>query len=84
LAVIARLVSRRDVPGRAGERLAAALTELGPSFIKLGQILSTRSDLVGERVATDLAQLQDKLPPFSGAEARAIISRELGQPISAL
>ncbi|MDP7345382.1 MAG: AarF/UbiB family protein, partial [Alphaproteobacteria bacterium] len=48
-----------------------------PSFIKLGQALSTRSDLLGEEVAADLSELQDNLPPFSGGEARATIAREL-------
>ena len=47
VATFARLISAKDVPGRPGQRLAAALRDLGPSFIKLGQILSTRSDLVG-------------------------------------
>lgn len=69
---------------RPGERLAAALTELGPSFIKLGQALSIRADLVGEDVAADLSELQDKLPPFAAAEARATVERELGKPIGAL
>jgi ubiquinone biosynthesis protein len=75
-------MSRRGVPGRPGERLAAALTELGPSFIKLGQMLATRSDLVGEQVAADLATLQDRLPPFPGEEARATIEAELGRPLA--
>jgi ubiquinone biosynthesis protein len=84
LAALARLASRRNVPGRPGQRLAAALSELGPSFIKLGQILSTRSDLVGEAIATDLAQLQDRLPPFPGSEACRIIEEQLGRPIEEL
>lgn len=84
LGFLARLVSRRNVPGRPGQRLAAALVELGPSFIKLGQTLSIRSDLVGEEIAADLALLQDRLPPFPGAEARAIIEAEFGQPIDRL
>ncbi|MDO8607061.1 MAG: 2-polyprenylphenol 6-hydroxylase [Phaeospirillum sp.] len=67
--------------GRPGERLADALTELGPSFIKLGQALSTRADLLGEEMAADLSGLQDKLPPFPAAEARAIIEEELGGPL---
>jgi len=67
--------------GRPGERLAEALTELGPSFIKLGQALSTRADLLGEEMAADLSGLQDKLPPFPAAEARAIIEEELGGPL---
>ncbi len=81
---IARLVSRKKAAGRPGQKLARALTELGPSFIKLGQFLSTRADLLGEEIAGDLAQLQDNLPPFSSAEARATIERELEQPVSAL
>ena len=84
LAFVWRRVADRTTPGREGQRLAAALAELGPTFIKLGQALSTRSDLVGERVAADLAELQDKLPPFPGAQARAIIEAELEQPIEAL
>jgi ubiquinone biosynthesis protein len=68
--------------GRPGERLAAALAELGPSFIKLGQALSTRADLLGEEMAADLSNLQDKLPPFPAEEARRIIEEELGGPLS--
>lgn len=83
-ALLTAPIRRRGVPGRPGERLAAALGELGPSFIKLGQILSTRSDLVGEQVAADLARLQDKLPPFPAAEARRIVEEELGRPLDAL
>ena len=84
VATFARLISAKDVPGRPGQRLAAALRDLGPSFIKLGQILSTRSDLVGEAIAADLAELQDKLPPFPAEEARRIIEAELGRPIDEL
>ena len=57
---------------------------MGPSFIKLGQALSTRADLLSEGVAADLARLQDHLPAFSGEEARRIIEAELGQPIDAI
>jgi ubiquinone biosynthesis protein len=57
----ARLGSRRDVAGRPGQKLARALTELGPTFIKLGQFLSTRADLLGEQVAADLSELQAQL-----------------------
>jgi ubiquinone biosynthesis protein len=69
---------------RPGERLAAALQAMGPSFIKLGQALSIRADLIGEEIAEDLATLQDRLPPFPGAAARAMVEAELGQPIAAL
>ncbi len=80
----ARLFRSRRDRRRPGERLAAALQQMGPSFIKLGQALSTRADLLSEEVATDLAKLQDHLPPFPGTEARQTIERELGQPIGAL
>src|SRR5918994_1694356 len=66
---LARRLSRRDAPGRPGQRLALALQDLGPSFIKLGQSLATRSDLLGQELAADLSQLQDDLPPFDGAVA---------------
>jgi len=82
-----RLVDRfqdRSAPGRPGERLAAALQELGPSFIKLGQSLSTRADLLGESVARDLSLLQDRLPPFPAEQARRTIEAELEAPIPEL
>ena len=69
---------------RPGERLAEGLHALGPSFIKLGQALSVRPDLVGEAVADDLGRLRDRLPPFSASEARATIAQELGKPVEAL
>ncbi|MDP7182908.1 MAG: 2-polyprenylphenol 6-hydroxylase [Alphaproteobacteria bacterium] len=72
---------RRGNVRRPGLRLAAALQEMGPSFIKLGQALSTRSDLLGERFAADLATLQDRLPPFPGEQARATVEIELGRPV---
>lgn len=81
---LARRFSRRAAAGRPGEKLARALTEMGPSFIKLGQMLSTRADLLGEQVALDLAELQDHLAPFDGALARRIIEEELGAPVEAL
>jgi ubiquinone biosynthesis protein len=84
LIVWARLFRTRRDARPPGERLAAALQEMGPSFIKLGQALSTRADLLSESVATDLARLQDHLPPFPGAEARRTIELELGRPIEAL
>ena len=69
---------------RPGQRLAAAFETLGPSFIKLGQALSVRSDLLGEDVAEDLSSLQDRLPPFDAAEARATVEAELGRPLHEL
>jgi ubiquinone biosynthesis protein len=76
------LLRRRGTPAaRPGERLAAALSEMGPSFIKLGQMLATRADLLGDDIAGDLALLQDRLPPFPGGEARALVEAEFGCPL---
>ena len=60
------------------QRVAVALTRLGPSYVKLGQFLGTRADLIGEELASDLRHLQDRLPPFSMAEARLAIVEALG------
>ncbi|MGH6981005.1 MAG: 2-polyprenylphenol 6-hydroxylase, partial [Stellaceae bacterium] len=87
LIVLFRIFRRRDRKlrgARPGQRLALALQAMGPSFIKLGQSLATRADLIGEEVASDLAELQDRLPPFPTEEARAAIERELGKPIAEL
>ena len=81
---LARRWSRQRLADPPGRKLAAALEELGPSFIKLGQTLSTRPDLVGEDVALELAALQDRLPPFPTATAVATIEGELGRPLSAV
>lgn len=61
-----------------------ALTALGPAYIKFGQILSTRPDVVGEELATQMRVLQDRLPPFSRDVAMATVARELEQPVSEL
>ncbi len=67
-----------------GARLRAALTELGPIWVKAGQVLSTRRDLIPEDVAEELAHLQDRVTPFPGSEARAIVEQSLGKPIGEL
>lgn len=59
-------------------RVASALTALGPSYVKLGQFMATRADVIGPDLATDLRSLQDRAPPFSMAEARTAIERALG------
>jgi ubiquinone biosynthesis protein len=69
---------------RDGERLANALQELGPSFIKLGQALSVRADLIGEELVLDLANLRDRLAPFSFEQARETIEYELETPLEEL
>jgi ubiquinone biosynthesis protein len=61
-----------------------ALTALGPAYVKFGQILSTRPDVVGHEMAMQLQVLQDKLAPFPTATARAMVEEDLGQPVEAL
>ncbi len=64
-----------------GERLRKALEEMGPLFIKLGQLLSTRRDLLPPGLLDELSKLQDRVPPFPSATARAMIEAELGGPL---
>jgi len=64
-----------------GERLRMALQDLGPVYVKFGQILSTRRDLLPSDIADELALLQDRVPPFPGEEARDIIEKALGKPV---
>jgi len=62
-----------------GEKLCNALQEMGTTFIKLGQFLATRPDIIGENVSKELEKLQDKLPPFNISEAKKILKEELGE-----
>ncbi len=64
------------------ERLRLALTELGPIFVKFGQAVSTRRDLLPADIANELVKLQDQVPPFPGTTARAIIERAYGRPLT--
>ena len=81
--LLARLARPRGT-GRPGERLAAALMDLGPSFIKFGQSLAVRSDLIGDDIAADLSALHARMPPFPTAQAIATVEQELGAPLSEL
>ena len=67
-----------------GERLRLALEELGPVFIKFGQALSTRPDILPADVAAELAKLQDQVPPFDGELARQAVELALGKPVEQL
>ncbi|ROR34222.1 ubiquinone biosynthesis regulatory protein kinase UbiB [Inmirania thermothiophila] len=69
--------------GRAprGVRIRRALEELGPIFVKFGQALSTRRDLLPDDIADELARLQDRVPPFPGAQARAMVEAAYGRPL---
>jgi ubiquinone biosynthesis protein len=63
-------------------RIRKALEDLGPIYVKFGQALSTRKDLLPEDIADELVKLQDRVPPFPGVTAQKIIESELGMPIS--
>ncbi|KIZ42537.1 MULTISPECIES: 2-polyprenylphenol 6-hydroxylase [Rhodopseudomonas] len=77
---MARLIERPGV--KSGPRLSRALTRLGPAYLKLGQFLATRPDVVGVTMARDLESLQDRLPPFSQDEAEAVIAASLERPVA--
>jgi ubiquinone biosynthesis protein len=64
-----------------GEKLSKSLQQMGTTFIKLGQFLATRPDIIGEELSTQLESLQDRLPPFSLAEAKKIIKKDLGEKV---
>ncbi len=70
----------RRPSGDRGQRLRQALEELGPIFVKFGQALSTRPDLIPPDIAAELTRLQDRVPPFSGEDAREVIERSLDAP----
>ena len=63
----------------AGEKLCNALQGMGTTFIKLGQFLATRPDIIGENISKELEKLQDKLPAFDMFEAKKILKEELGK-----
>ncbi|MEJ8475096.1 2-polyprenylphenol 6-hydroxylase [Roseibium algae] len=78
----ARLLERRSVKTKSAEsRLSDALNKLGPSYVKLGQFLATRADVVGKEAAQELSALQDRLPAFSDVAARKAIADQFGQPV---
>jgi len=79
-----RWIPRRHSALSRGARLRLALEGLGPIFIKFGQILSTRRDLLPPDIAEELAMLQDRVPPFDSAVATALIEQQLGAPIDKL
>ena len=73
--------SRQNRNLTQGERIRKALEDLGPIFVKFGQSLSTRPDLIPEDIAQELSKLQDQVPPFCGSEAATIVERALGKNI---
>ncbi len=76
----AKLFAKR---GRAAGALARAIDRLGPSYVKLGQFLATRPDVVGPQVVRDLETLQDRMAPFPRADAVATIESSFGKPLAA-
>ena len=87
LRVLARLLGGSRKSGKnlpPGKRLALALEQMGPSAIKLGQLLATRPDIMGPEIARGLETLQDRLPPFSDAQARQIVESELSRPLDTI
>ncbi|EIM72146.1 ubiquinone biosynthesis protein AarF [Nitratireductor aquibiodomus RA22] len=82
---VAKLMSRRRSARRdRPERLAQAVNRLGPSYVKLGQFLATRPDVVGHDMARDLSRLQDRMDTFPEAQARTAIESSLGLPVEKL
>ena len=83
LRLLARIVSvGRDLSAPRGQRLREALEHLGPIFVKFGQVLSTRRDLLPPDIADELAFLQDRVPPFSSDVAVSTIERAFGRPLN--
>ncbi|MBK6789485.1 MAG: ubiquinone biosynthesis regulatory protein kinase UbiB [Betaproteobacteria bacterium] len=74
----------RKLDAPRGERLRQGLERLGPIFVKFGQVLSTRRDLIPLDVADELARLQDRVPPFPAAQSRALVEKAFGRPIDAI
>ncbi|GAB3355913.1 MULTISPECIES: ubiquinone biosynthesis regulatory protein kinase UbiB [Giesbergeria] len=82
LHLLARIISiGRDLRAPRGQRLREALERLGPIFVKFGQVLSTRRDLLPPDIADELALLQDRVPPFDSKVAVATIERAFGKPV---
>ena len=70
---------QKDLNKDEGERLSNSLESMGTTFIKLGQFLATRPDIIGEELSVKLENLQDRLPPFSINQAKEIIKEDLGE-----
>ena len=82
---IGRIIERRGLTDETrSERLTEALHDLGPSYVKLGQFLATRPDLVGKPMAAALGRLRDEVEPFPETEARATVERALEKPVDEL
>ena len=83
-AVVRLVTIGRKLDAPRGERLRQGLERLGPIFVKFGQVLSTRRDLIPLDVADELARLQDRVPPFPAAAARALVEKAFNGPIDSV
>ncbi|HTI49196.1 MAG TPA: ubiquinone biosynthesis regulatory protein kinase UbiB [Casimicrobiaceae bacterium] len=81
---IARLMFWRDLRSPRAVRLRRALEDLGPIFVKFGQMLSTRPDILAPDIAEELAKLQDRVPPFPSEDVVATLARVYGKPLDAV
>jgi ubiquinone biosynthesis protein len=81
-AAVSTLLFWRDLAAPRAERLRHALEALGPIFVKFGQVLSTRRDLIPADIAEELARLQDRVPPFPGADVERILAAAYGKPLT--
>ncbi|MEO0398363.1 MAG: 2-polyprenylphenol 6-hydroxylase [Pseudomonadota bacterium] len=87
VASLSRIGAKREKNGRRlrpGERLATAFETMSPPYVKLGQVMATRPDVIGFEMAADLGRLQDKMPAFGNAAAIEELERTFGQPVDAL
>lgn len=79
---VQRLLPPRRFAAPRAQRLREALETLGPIFVKFGQLLSTRRDLLAPDIAEELARLQDRVPPFPSAQALAVLAEDYGRPVA--
>ena len=84
LQMISRKKGEREEKLTGAERIRMAFEELGSTYIKLGQVLSTRPDLIPSRIISELAKLQDDVPPFAFADVKRIVEKELTLPLEEL
>ena len=73
--------TQKKIEKTRGQRMCSSIQEMGTTFVKLGQFLATRPDIIGEELAKDLQTLQDKLPEFTKYEAEQIVKAELGEKL---
>jgi ubiquinone biosynthesis protein len=79
-----RFMAKRDKSSTREVRLARAIHRLGPSYVKLGQFMATRPDIVGRQLAQDLSRLQDRMEAFPASEAKVMIESSIGRPVEEL